>query len=251
MGCSDASHPPPHDHESCCCSGALKCNQSINRSDASVGCTQPHHPISCWATARLLAGWPAILMPPHQSCCRCSARACCPCRMRLLAWVSDRRPCGLFGEISACMLCSPRLLGSCTACLRHCMPTPADAAAAAGLAWHGLVVQPGTQRACSSPWQWEMLSSAAAIEVGAQADRSIFAAAAGAGWVAGVLLLVAVTVASAYGAWLLATLHQLRDGTRTETLNELAFTTLGKAGRIYTFTFQFFILIFRCVPKST
>ena len=39
-----------------------------------------------------------------------------------------------------------------------------------------------------------------------------------------------VTLASAYGAWLLATLHQLRDGMRTQTLNELAAATLGPGG---------------------
>lgn len=67
------------------------------------------------------------------------------------------------------------------------------------------------------------------------------------GWTAGVLLLTAVTSASAYCAWLMATMHELKDGSRTETMNELALATMGRWGQRYAIIFQFFILILSCI----
>ena len=49
------------------------------------------------------------------------------------------------------------------------------------------------------------------------------------GWVPGVLLLAFVTLESAYAAYLLATLHELRDGRRIKTLRALARETCGES----------------------
>lgn len=72
-------------------------------------------------------------------------------------------------------------------------------------------------------------------------------AAACLGWVAATLLLAAVLASSAYSAWLMATLHQLRDGRRTETLIELAGATLGRFGWAFALVFQMLILVLKQV----
>ncbi|GAB4823641.1 hypothetical protein N2152v2_010687 [Parachlorella kessleri] len=63
------------------------------------------------------------------------------------------------------------------------------------------------------------------------------------GWVPGVLLLAFVTLESAYAAYLLATLHELRDGRRIKTLRALARETCGRWGKRVVVALQFFIMI--------
>ena len=79
----------------------------------------------------------------------------------------------------------------------------------------------------AASWAGRRLTSCAALLPPLAGILSLPYALASLGWIAGVLILIFVTLESFYSAYLLATLHELRDGRRIQNFRALARETAG------------------------